>query len=99
MNVEYIYWEGEEDMSNVTVQARITPELKEEADAVLGALGLSTADAIRIFLQQVVNTGGLPFRPSLKQPNPETLEAIEELDNGGGQMFDSPSELFASWKR
>ena len=85
-------------MSNVTVQARITPELKEEADAVLEALGLSTSDAIRIFLQQVVNMGGLPFRPSVKQPNRETQAAIEELDAGGGQTFQSSSELFADWK-
>ena len=66
-------------MSNVTVQARIDRELKEEADAVLAALGLSTAEAIRIFLQQVVNSGGLPFRPSVKQPSPETQAALAEL--------------------
>jgi len=66
-------------MSNVTVQARITPELKQEADALFTALGLSTADAIRLFLQQAVNMGGLPFQPTLKRPNTETVVENEEL--------------------
>ncbi|MFN8482144.1 MAG: type II toxin-antitoxin system RelB/DinJ family antitoxin [Anaerolineae bacterium] len=86
-------------MSNVTVQARIDRELKEEADAVLAALGLSTAEAIRIFLQQVVNSGGLPFRPSVKQPSPETQAALAELEDGGGQTFTNTADLFADWRR
>ena len=86
-------------MSNVTVQARVSPALKEQADAVFAALGLSTADAIRLFLQQTVNTGGLPFQPIAKRPNAETLEAMTELANGGGQVFQTTAELFADWKR
>lgn len=31
------------------VRARVEPELKERAEAVLEKLGMSTADAIRIF--------------------------------------------------
>lgn len=85
-------------MANVTVQARVNPELKKEAETILSAIGLSTADAIRVFLQQVVNSGGLPFRPTAKQPNAETLEAMLELDNGGGQLFQSTDELFADWQ-
>lgn len=86
-------------MSNVTVQARITPELKQQADALFAALGLSTADAIRLFLQQAVNTGGLPFQPTLKRPNAETLEAMTEIEQGGGQVFKTTKELFADWRR
>lgn len=86
-------------MPNVTVQARVNPELKEQADAVLALIGLSTADAIRLFLQQVVNSGGLPFQPTAKRPNAETLEAMAELASGGGQVFQTTAELFADWKR
>jgi DNA-damage-inducible protein J len=85
-------------MSNVTVQARITPELKKQADALFTALGISTADAIRLFLQQSVNYGGLPFQPTLKRPNAETLEAMKETGQGGGQVFQTAAELFADWK-
>ena len=85
-------------MANVTVQARISPELKKEAEAILAEIGLTTADAIRVFLQQTVNSGGLPFRPTAKRPNAETLEAMLELENGGGQTFDSTDALFADWR-
>ncbi len=84
-------------MATVTVQARINPELKQEADLLFAALGLSTADAIRLFLQQAVNTGGLPFQPTVKRPNADTLEAMTELELGGGQRFQSARQLFADW--
>lgn len=85
-------------MSNVTVQARISSELKQEAEAVFSAVGMSTAEAIRIFLQQVVNSGGLPFQPTAKQPNAETLAAMAELEERGGQVFVTTDELFTDWE-
>jgi DNA-damage-inducible protein J len=86
-------------MSNATVQARISAELKQQAEAVFTAIGMSTAEAIRVFLQQAVNSGGLPFQPTAKLPNPETLEAMTELDDGGGEVLETTAELFANWKR
>jgi len=86
-------------MSNVTVQARVSAELKEEAEAVLSAMGISTAEAIRIFLQQTVNSGGLPFQPTARIPNADTLAAMMELEDRGGQVFPTTDELFADWKR
>jgi DNA-damage-inducible protein J len=85
-------------MSNVTIQARVSPELKKQADALFTALGLSTADAIWVFLQQSVNMGGLPFQLIVKRPNTETLEAMAELEQGGGTVFRTTDELFADWK-
>lgn len=85
-------------MSNVTIQSRVSPELKQQAEAVFAALGLSTADAIRMFLQQAVNVGGLPFQPSVKRPNADTLDAMKELESGGGQVFQTPGDLFADWE-
>lgn len=67
-------------MSNVTVQARVSHELKQEAETVFSAIGMTTAEAIRVFLQQTVNSGGLPFQPTAKRPNIETLAAMIELD-------------------
>ena len=85
-------------MSTVTIQSRVSPELKKQAEAIFAALGLSTSDAIRMFLQQAVNTGGLPFQPTVKHPNAETLEAMAELEAGGGQVFRSTDELFVDWR-
>jgi addiction module RelB/DinJ family antitoxin len=48
-------------MKDAVVRARIDAELKEQAAAVLKANALDLSDAIRIFLQQVVSCGGLPF--------------------------------------
>ncbi len=85
-------------MSNVTVQARINPELKQEAEAVFAAIGMTTAEAIRVFLKQAVNNGGLPFQPMARIPNAETLAAMVELEDGGGQVFQTSNELFAGWR-
>ena len=57
-------------MSNVTVQARVTPELKKQAETIFADMGMTTAEAIRIFLKQVVNSGGLPFQPTTKPKQP-----------------------------
>ena len=82
-------------MANVSVQARIKPELKAQAERVFDAIGLSMGDAIRLFLQQSVNMGGLPFQPMAKHPNAETIAALDELESGNGKRFATVEELFA----
>ncbi len=67
---------------NDTVQSRVSPELKRDAERVFRAMGLKTSDAIRLFLQQTVNIGGLPFRPTTAQPNAETVAALRETQSG-----------------
>ena len=81
-------------MANDVVQARIDPELKSRAEEIFSSLGLKTSEAIRLFLQQCVNSGGLPFRPQIKQPNAETLEAIQELENGGGERAETTEDFY-----
>ena len=81
-------------MTTYTVQARVSEELKEEAEAIFSAIGLKTGEAIRLFLQQCVNTGGLPFQPRVKQPSARTLAAIDELEKGGGKKFANVDDLF-----
>lgn len=82
-------------MPNVTIQSRVKPELKQEAEAIFDAIGLSMGDAIRLFLQQSVNIGGLPFQPTAKQPNAETVAALNELESGQGKRFTTVDDLFA----
>ena len=59
-----------------TVRARIEPDLKRDAETVLSKLGLSTSEAITLFLRQVILRRGLPFPVQI--PNQETLKAIAE---------------------
>ena len=58
-------------MKNAVVRARIDPELKSQAAAVLKAHDLELSDAIRLFLRQVVRRGGLPF--AVRDPNVRTV--------------------------
>lgn len=82
-------------MQTVAIQARVKKELKEEAEEILDAMGLTLSDGVRLFLQQVVNTGSLPFQPTIKQPNAETIAAMNELERGGGQRAKSVKAMFA----
>lgn len=64
-----------------TIHMRIEPEIKAGADNVLTRLGMTTSDAINIFLNQVILNGGLPFEVKLPQPNKTTLQAMYEAEN------------------
>ena len=44
-----------------TFQMRINPEVKSQAEAIFQRCGLTLTDAINVFIQQSMNTGGLPF--------------------------------------
>ncbi len=64
-----------------TIHLRIEPEIKADVDKLLGRLGISTTDAINIFLNQVILTGGLPFPVKIPRPNKETLAALKEAED------------------
>ena len=64
-----------------TIHLRIEPEIKADVDKLLGRLGMSTTDAINIFLNQVILTGGLPFPVKIPRPNKETLSALKEAED------------------
>jgi DNA-damage-inducible protein J len=72
------------------ITARIEPKLKARASRVLAKVGVSTTDAITMFLRQVVLRGGLPFE--VRMPNSETQKAIKELESGGGETFDGSTK-------
>jgi DNA-damage-inducible protein J len=47
--------------ASALVQTRIDPEVKERAAAVLGEMGITVSDAVRILLTRTANEGALPF--------------------------------------
>lgn len=57
---------------------RTEKEIKESAEDILSQLGLTMSAAVNIFLRQVIRENGIPFELKLKEPNPETMEAIQE---------------------
>jgi DNA-damage-inducible protein J len=58
------------------VRARVEPQLKKNAEEVLADVGLSPAEAIRLFYRQVYLRRGLPFE--VRVPNPATRVAMAE---------------------
>ncbi len=63
-----------------TIHLRVEPEIKANVEKLLDRLGLSTTDAINIFLNQIVLTGGLPFPVKVPRPNEITLAAMKEAE-------------------
>ena len=78
-----------------TLQTRISEDLKIQADALFKDMGLTTTDAVRMFLTQCINQGGLPFQPTGKRLNKQTLEALNERN---GTSYKSVEELSELWK-
>lgn len=50
-----------------TLYARIEPDVKEQAESILGALGIPASNAINMFYKQVILQKGLPFEVKLPQ--------------------------------
>jgi DNA-damage-inducible protein J len=63
-----------------TITVRLDPKVKTNAQAVFEKLGLTTTQAISLFLNQVSLNKGLPF--DLHIPDAETTKAIEEALSG-----------------
>jgi DNA-damage-inducible protein J len=80
------------EIKEAVVKARIEPSLKRETEAILGSLGISTTEAIRMFLTQVRLHKGLPFE--VRMPNAATQDAMNELESGKGKRFNSVEALF-----
>jgi DNA-damage-inducible protein J len=60
------------------ITTRVDPDLKADAEKVLSKLGISTTEAINIFLSQVRLRKGLPF--DVKIPNKTTLKAVKDAE-------------------
>ena len=50
---------------SANLYARIEPDVKEQAEAILAALGIPASNAINMFYKQIILHRGLPFRVSL----------------------------------
>lgn len=79
-----------------TINARIEPELKTEAENILHTVGLSAAEAIRLFYKQICLKRGLPFE--IKIPNKKTLRAMHDADTGKTHKAKSVDDLFKDLK-
>ena len=79
--------------ANQLVQARIDGAIKEEAAAVLAAMGLTISDAVRLLLTRIAHEKALPFEPLI--PNAITVAAMKEARAGKLARFASVEALMA----
>lgn len=55
---------------SMTLNLRVNPTVKQQADQVLKQLGIPMATAIDMYLRQISLTGGIPFAVTLPQAPP-----------------------------
>jgi DNA-damage-inducible protein J len=75
------------------ITTRVDPDLKADAEKVLNTLGISTTEAINLFLSQVRLRRGLPF--DVKIPNKTTRKAIKDAEEDRNlSSYDSLDAFF-----
>ena len=65
---------------DATVRARIDADLKKDVEKILSEIGISTSQAINMFMKGIKRERGIPFE--LKIPNELTRQVIEEARKG-----------------
>jgi DNA-damage-inducible protein J len=70
---------------DATVRARVDSNLKQEVEEILKEIGLSTSQAITLFLKRIKYERGIPFE--LKVPNVTTIRAMEEAKQNIGETI------------
>ena len=58
--------------------ARIEPELKEQAETILAALGIPASNAITMFYKQIILQRGIPFEMKLPERKPVDMNALSQ---------------------
>jgi DNA-damage-inducible protein J len=82
---------------SAVIHARIDPETKELTERVLGQLGITPTEAIRLLYRQIAMRGEFPIE--LKVPNALTAETLRKADRGEElESFESSADLIDSWE-
>lgn len=79
-------------VANAVVRARINEKIKNEAEVVLDAMGLTISDVVRMLMTRIANEKALPFDPLI--PNEETIAAMREARRGKRPTFKAIDDLF-----
>jgi len=74
------------------INTRIEPKLKSRAEIILRKVGLTSAEAVRLFYMQICLQKGLPFL--VKIPNKKTISAMQHADKRKTHKAKSVDELF-----
>ncbi len=65
---------------SANVMARVEPDIKEQAEAILSSIGITASAGINMFYRQIIVDNGLPFRPSASVRRPKALGEMTEKE-------------------
>lgn len=63
---------------SANLYARIEPEVKEQAESILSALGIPASNAINMFYKQIILQRGLPFDVKIPSTRPVDVSSLTE---------------------
>lgn len=63
---------------SANLYARIEPDLKEQAESILAALGIPASNAITMFYKQIILQRGMPFEVKLPAARPLDVSALTD---------------------
>ena len=63
---------------SANLYARIEPDVKEQAESILTALGISASNAITMFYKQIILQRGMPFDVKLPAAQPLNVSVLTE---------------------
>ena len=63
---------------SANLYARIEPDLKEQAESILAALGIPASNAITMFYKQIILHKGLPCEVKLPSAKPLDITTLDE---------------------
>ena len=63
---------------SANLYARIEPDVKEQAESILSALGIPASNAINMFYKQIILQRGLPFEVKIPSAKPVDMSAFSE---------------------
>ena len=63
---------------SANLYARIEPDIKEQAESILSALGIPASNAITMFYKQISLQRGLPFDVKLPAAQPVDISSLTE---------------------
>ena len=76
---------------SANVYARIEPDVKEQAEGILAALGIPASNAINMFYKQIILQRGLPFEVKMLSARPVDAVSYTHLDVYKRQMRRCPA--------
>lgn len=65
---------------SANLYARIEPEVKEQAESILSALGIPASNAINMFYKQIILQRGLSFDVKIPSSRPVDMSSLSETE-------------------